>query len=97
MYLLRPIHAARAESYDRIDDLMPAAEPTGEDAGDLLTSEQVMDCLLAHAKLRRLASTCVLPGVKVGAEWRFRRSDLEAWIEMQTALPPRTASESNEF
>jgi excisionase family DNA binding protein len=71
---------------------MPAAEPTGEDAGDLLTSEQVMDCLLAHAKLRKLASTCVLPGVKVGTEWRFRRSDLEAWIETQTAVHDRTGS-----
>ena len=61
---------------------------TDDDTGvDLLTSEQVMDCLLAHAKLRKLASTCVLPGVKVGAEWRFRRSDLEAWIEMHTASP----------
>ena len=52
---------------------------------DLLTTQQVMDCLLSRPALRRAAMTCVLPAVRVGAEWRFRRDDLEAWIVSQTA------------
>jgi hypothetical protein len=47
---------------------------------DLLTSDEVIARLLANARLRRIALTCVLPAVKCGTEWRFRRSDLEAWI-----------------
>jgi excisionase family DNA binding protein len=52
---------------------------------ELLTSDQVIDRLLDDPNLRRLASTCVLPAVRFGKEWRFRRSDLEAWIRRQTA------------
>jgi excisionase family DNA binding protein len=59
---------------------------------DLLTTEQVMDRLLARPALRRAASTCVLPAVRVGAEWRFRRDDLEAWIAGQTRPAPDTAT-----
>jgi excisionase family DNA binding protein len=52
---------------------------------DLLTTEQVMDRLLSRPALRRAAATCVLPAVRVGAEWRFRRGDLEEWIALQTS------------
>ena len=52
---------------------------------DLLTTEQVMERLLSRPALRRAAVTCVLPAVRVGAEWRFRRDDLEAWIATQTS------------
>jgi hypothetical protein len=48
-------------------------------SADLLTTEEVMDILLADANLRRRAATCVLPGVKIGALTFFRRSDLETW------------------
>jgi excisionase family DNA binding protein len=63
-------------------------------ASDLLTTEQVMDRLLTRPALRRAAVTCVLPAVRVGAEWRFRRADLEAWITRQTqpVLRPVAAS-----
>lgn len=52
---------------------------------ELLTSEQVMERLLAEPSLRRKAVSCVLAAVKFGNEWRFRRSDLEAWIAAQLA------------
>ena len=51
---------------------------------DRLTTDQVMDRLLSRRALRRAAVTCVLPAVRVGTEWRFRREDLEAWIASQT-------------
>jgi len=56
---------------------------TGDSASDLLTTEQVMDILIADANLRRRAATCVLPGVRVGGLTYFRRSDLEAWRERE--------------
>ena len=31
----------------------------------------------------RLASEGKLPGFKVGGSWRFKREDLESWIEEQ--------------
>ena len=49
-------------------------------SGDLLTADEVIDRLLEDANLRRIAATCVLPAVRVGGDWRFRRSDLDDWI-----------------
>lgn len=56
---------------------------TAGDAGEWLTSEQVMDRLLEDPRLRKAAATCVLPAVRCGDEWRFRKSDLEQWIGRQ--------------
>ena len=50
----------------------------------VLTSEQVIQRLSIDSGLRRVALTCVLPAVRCGDEWRFRREDLEAWILRQT-------------
>ena len=55
------------------------------DAG-LLTTEQVMDILIADARLRSRAVTCVLAGVLVGGETRFRKHDLDAWINRQISF-----------
>jgi hypothetical protein len=56
------------------------------DANEWLTSDQVVDRLLEDPLLRRIASTCVLPAVRCGDEWRFRRSDLDQWIGRQRRL-----------
>jgi excisionase family DNA binding protein len=56
---------------------------------ELLTTEEVMERLLADESLRRSAARCVLPAVRCGTEWRFRKRDLEAWIERHRAgMPP---------
>jgi len=60
--------------------------PTAEPASDLLTTEQVMDILIADANLRRRAATCVLPAVRLGQMTYFRRRDLEAWRDRELAL-----------
>lgn len=52
-------------------------------ANEFLTSEEVVQTLASDPVLRRLAVACVLPSVRVGDEWRFRRSDLDAWIAQQ--------------
>lgn len=65
---------------------------TAAEENRLLTSDQVIARLLADATARRLASTCVLPAVRYGTEWRFRESDLEAWIQRQAHPSPLTTT-----
>ena len=52
-------------------------------ANEFLTSDEIVQALENDPILRRLAVACVLPAVKVGDEWRFRRSDLDAWVAQQ--------------
>ena len=50
----------------------------------ILTLREVAAYLkLAEKTAYRLASEGKLPGFKVGGSWRFKREDLEAWIETQ--------------
>ncbi|ELA7921212.1 helix-turn-helix domain-containing protein [Vibrio alginolyticus] len=50
----------------------------------ILTLKEVAAYLkLAEKTAYRLASEGKLPGFKVGGSWRFKREDLEAWIENQ--------------
>jgi excisionase family DNA binding protein len=46
-----------------------------------LTTEEVIGILRVNARtLYRLIRTGGLPAVRVGRQWRFRRSDLEDWL-----------------
>jgi hypothetical protein len=56
---------------------------------DLLTSDQVIERLLACPGLRRMSATCVLPAIRVDNEWRFSRKELEAWIARHGTQLPR--------
>ncbi|ENM5901637.1 helix-turn-helix domain-containing protein [Vibrio mimicus] len=50
----------------------------------ILTLKEVAAYLkLAEKTAYRLASEGKLPGFKVGGSWRFKREDLEAWIQNQ--------------
>lgn len=51
---------------------------------EILTIQEVAKYLKLNEKTTyRLASEKKLPGFKVGGSWRFKRSDLEDWIETQ--------------
>jgi len=50
---------------------------------EFLSSEEVLEELLKRPALRQVAATCVLPAVRCGLEWRYRRADLDAWLEQQ--------------
>ena len=64
-----------------------------ESSSDLLTTEEVMERLLADESLRRSAARCVLPAIRHGKEWRFRKRDLDAWIERhRSGLPPLSSA-----
>jgi excisionase family DNA binding protein len=50
----------------------------------ILTLKEVATYLkLAEKTAYRLVSEGKLPGFKVGGSWRFKREDLETWIEKQ--------------
>ncbi len=72
--------------------MMP--KPAGQTAADLLTADQVIERLL-DANLRRVAATCVLPAVKSGDRWCFRRADLDEWIRRQ--VPPGAEGRAGSF
>lgn len=51
---------------------------------EILTLKEVAEYLkLAEKTAYRLAAEGKLPGFKVGGSWRFRREDIQAWIEQQ--------------
>jgi excisionase family DNA binding protein len=50
----------------------------------ILTLKEIAEYLkLTEKTAYRLAAEKKLPGFKVGGSWRFRMSDLQAWIEEQ--------------
>ncbi|WP_028834414.1 MULTISPECIES: helix-turn-helix domain-containing protein [Pseudoalteromonas] len=53
-------------------------------ADDILTIQELAIYLKLNEKTAyRLASEGKLPGFKVGGSWRFKRVDIEHWIEEQ--------------
>ena len=49
---------------------------------DILTIKEVAEYLRITEKTAyRLASERKLPGFKVGGSWRFRKSEIDAWID----------------
>lgn len=50
----------------------------------ILTLKEVAAYLkLAEKTAYKLAAEGKLPGFKVGGSWRFKESDIEAWIEQR--------------
>ena len=48
----------------------------------LLGSDEAAQLLKIHPKtLQRMARQRQIPGIQIGKLWRFRRSELNAWIE----------------
>ena len=51
---------------------------------DILTMREVADYLRITEKTAyRLASERKIPGFKVGGSWRFRKGEIDEWIEEQ--------------
>lgn len=51
---------------------------------EILTLRKVAEYLKLKEKTAyRLAAEGKLPGFKVGGSWRFKRTDLDTWIESQ--------------
>ena len=49
-----------------------------------LTTSDVLSCLKVDPRtIYRLIKTGELPAVRIGRQWRFRRDDLNEWIDRQ--------------
>lgn len=60
--------------------------PTSFRTDPLLDSVSASAILLIHPKtLQRIARSGQIPAVRIGKLWRFRRSDLEKWIEQRSS------------
>lgn len=55
---------------------------------EIMTVDEVAEYLRINTKTAyRLAGEQKLPGFKVGGAWRFRRSEIESWIDADARLP----------
>ena len=59
---------------------------------DIMTVKEVAEYLKITEKTTyRLTAEGKIPGFKVGGAWRFRRTEIETWIENQS----KKSSDSN--
>ena len=61
-----------------------------------MTTEEVLEYLQVNLRtVYRLIKARNIPAIRVGRQWRFRRRDIEAWLESQRAThqPDSTAPE----
>ena len=57
-----------------------------------LTTDEVLAYLQVNLRtVYRLIKAGKLPAVRVGRQWRFRKGDLDAWLETQRARTARSA------
>jgi excisionase family DNA binding protein len=62
-----------------------------EDA--FLTTEEVLDYLQVNLRtVYRLIKAGKIPAVRVGRQWRFRKRDLDVWLEAQRTKAQRSAA-----
>lgn len=62
---------------------------------DFLTVNEVAELLKVSDKtVRRLATRGELPSFRVGAQLRFRRADIDAWVDAQQAPGARSRKET---
>jgi len=55
----------------------------------VMTVKEVAQYLRVNQRtVYRLAVDRKLPGFKVGATWRFKRADIDAWIAAQSIVTP---------
>ena len=67
----------------------------------VMTVQEVADYLRVNQRtVYRLAVGRKLPGFKVGATWRFKRTDIDGWIAAQSSVstdhPTEPAAEPGE-
>src|SRR5512147_837887 len=60
-----------------------------------LTTEEVLEYLQVNLRtVYRLIKAGKIPAVRVGRQWRFRKRDIDAWLDSQRARGARPAQES---
>ncbi len=63
----------------------------------VMTVAEAAKYLRTHpSTLRRFARQGIVPAVKLGGTWRFRREDLDQWLHGQSSQPVAQAVEQQE-
>src|SRR5687768_13494277 len=61
-----------------------------------LTTEEVLEYLQVNLRtVYRLIKAGKIPAVRVGRQWRFRKRDIDAWLETQRPRGARAAAPSS--
>ena len=66
------------------------------DITTVMTVQEVADYLRVNQRtVYRLAASRRLPSFKVGANWRFKRADIEEWIagQLEESAPYQTSKD----
>ncbi|HET7618692.1 MAG TPA: helix-turn-helix domain-containing protein [Vicinamibacterales bacterium] len=59
----------------------------GSQLETFLTTEEVLSYLnVTPRTIYRLIRSGELPALRIGRQWRFRRGDLDAWLERQRSV-----------
>ena len=68
---------------------------------ELLTLQELSGQLkIAEKTLYGYAQKGIIPGIKIGSAWRFRRADIDAWLEQRRSMTessrprPRTVAKT---
>ena len=60
-----------------------------------LTTEEVLEYLQVNLRtVYRLIKAGKIPAVRVGRQWRFRKSDIDAWLDSQHTRPAQAAAQA---
>ena len=63
------------------------------DHDQFMTTEEVLEYLQVNLRtVYRLIRRRNIPAIRVGRQWRFRRGDIEAWLETQRATAAQPGS-----
>lgn len=69
----------------------PASSSPSND--EILTLPELAAYLkLAERTVYGYAQKGLLPGIKVGSAWRFRKTDVQAWLDKQRQLTQKSTS-----
>ena len=70
---------------------MVSGGPLGDEG--FLTTEEVLEYLQVNLRtVYRLIKAGKIPAVRVGRQWRFRKRDIDAWLESQRPRQGRAAA-----
>jgi len=62
-----------------------------------LTTEEVLAYLQVNLRtVYRLIKAGKIPAVRVGRQWRFRKSDIDAWLDSQHSRPPASPARDSQ-
>lgn len=60
---------------------------------EILTLQELAELLkLSERTIYNYAQRGIIPGIKIGAAWRFRKGDVDQWLEEQRRITDESTS-----